>query len=136
MPPPSWFRRSPGHHLARTRRLRLAAHALMAACEDGSVDGIARLLSRDAELLVDGGGAIPAPVHGVQGAIPIAATILGILSLFPDVTVRPADVNGMPALSLRSQSRVVGVIALAVQRRRISHLWLTVNPDKLEHWNR
>lgn len=132
----SWFTGSPDPEPARIRRLRAAVRTFRRACEQRSVDEIAALLARDARLLVDSDGAVPAALSDVRGSVPISASVVGLLSLFPECVFREEEVNGMPALALRSGDRVVGVITMAVRRHAIVSIWAVVNPDKLAGWNR
>ncbi len=132
----SWFSGSRDRDSARSMRLRAVVGALARACERRRPEEVAALLGWDVRLVVDSGGTVPAALSDVRGAVPAAAALMGVLSLFPGAVFDHVEVNGMPALALREGTRVVGVITVAVRRRAVYAVWMVVNPAKLAHWNR
>lgn len=96
----------------------------------GGRQGPLDILAPDVVILGDGGGvarAAPEPVVGAGRAARLAAGPLrsGAAAL------RPARVNGCPALVLRLDGRVDTVIALHVADGRVAGLYAVRNPGKL-----
>jgi RNA polymerase sigma-70 factor (ECF subfamily) len=120
---------------ARNRHLHAAVRALITAWDERSIPLIRLALRSDATLLIDGGGSIPAPVQPIRGAAAVASELMAMLSAIPDVELSERDVNALPSIVMGAGGRVVGVISLMISRRRISAIWVVLNPDKLTHWN-
>jgi hypothetical protein len=53
----------------------------------------------------------------------------------PGAELEEVRVNGRPGFAFRDRGRVVAVISIGLRGRRISHIWMTVNPSKLTRWN-
>jgi RNA polymerase sigma-70 factor (ECF subfamily) len=88
------------------------------------------MLATDATVWSDGGGrgkAAPRPVHG---AARVARFLAGVYA--PDATLdaRPIEVNGGPAVVVRSAT-MFHVVALAAHEDGVSGIYLISNPDKL-----
>lgn len=118
----------------RRRRPRdvAAADRLRLAWQRRSPRDIARTLHPGVELVVDG-GAEPRD-RAVRGALPVATAL--VLALAADVEVLAAQVNGAAGLTLVDRGRVVGVVAIEVERRRVVRLWLVLDHARLQHWSR
>lgn len=139
----SWRRLLPRRWAARrrtdrTRRTDDAVRALRDAADSADAQGIAALLSKTATLTTDAGasallGASSAPA---AGPVVVAHALLSLLDSFPGRTLALHDVNGAAGLLVRSEGRVVGIIAVALRAHLVTHIWAIVNPDKLAHWNR
>jgi len=127
-----------GRRCARTstpRQNRVAVHDLRVASESGDARAIAALLDPSAEMVTDGGGRVAADARLVRGPAAIAARICDVLEQQP-AQISEREVNGVPGLVLTRQGRVAAVVCVSVRRRRITDLWVVLNPDKLRHWNR
>jgi RNA polymerase sigma-70 factor, ECF subfamily len=108
--------------------------AFVAAAEAGEVDGLTRLLARDAVLWTDGGGKVAAALHPVDGAERIARFLIAIAAKSPsDARSLPVRVNGDPGLQTDTASGPAGVVALELAEGLIVGIRIVVNPEKLRH---
>jgi RNA polymerase sigma-70 factor (ECF subfamily) len=109
-------------------------HALRAAAETGDAAVISALLDPAVEMLTDGGGLVAANPHGVRGAQAVARRICDVLDRQPaEISVR--EINGQAGLVLRRGGAVSAVVCVNVRHRRVTDLWVVLNPEKLRHWN-
>ncbi|QQQ80357.1 RNA polymerase sigma-70 factor [Saccharothrix sp. 6-C] len=111
---------------------RAALESLRRALEDGDVPGLLAVLAPDVVLVSDGGGvkrAVPRPVVGADKVVRMVLGGLGRLeSAF---TGEAVVVNGNPALVVRFDGEVDGVMAIRVEDARITGLYYVRNPEKL-----
>ncbi|MFI9245297.1 RNA polymerase sigma-70 factor [Streptomyces sp. NPDC053086] len=117
---------------AETRAVLGAFHE---AVETGDLRGLLDILAPDVVFLGDGGGvaqAAPEPITGAGRVAPLAAG----LSRFGAAALRPAQVNGYPALVLRLDGKVDTVLAVHIADGRISGLYAVRNPEKLSRMER
>src|SRR5689334_19115330 len=80
---------------------RDALAAFQRATETGDLQGLLDILAPDVVFLGDGGGVKQAVLHPVLGAEKVARLLaagVGRLSEMPETSLRPAQVNGYPAL--------------------------------------
>lgn len=111
----------------------ISPDALIAALRgDGRLENV---LSRGARLTIDSGGEASLPAGVVTGRAPAAAALRDLLARFADPQASAAEVNGAPGVVIRSEGRVVAVLALRARGRRIAQLWVVANPGKLAHWD-
>jgi RNA polymerase sigma-70 factor (ECF subfamily) len=69
------------------------------ACQDGDIDGLMRVLSKEIVLHTDSGGRVSAARNPIVGAERVARYLLGIQRKFlglAEVTIRPMPINGQP----------------------------------------
>jgi RNA polymerase sigma-70 factor (ECF subfamily) len=113
--------------------------AFLAASRDGDVDAIARLLTRDAVLISDGGPEgvtvegvrnLPRPV---SGAHQVATAIAALSRHGASLERREWIVNGQPALVAFANGRAVFVILLAIKDGRIGNVFIHADPSRLSH---
>nr|WP_202881311.1 RNA polymerase sigma-70 factor [Pedococcus badiiscoriae] len=113
------------------------ARKFFAAAEHGDLAGLEALLAHDVELTGDGGGKVPALARSLRGRSRVAHTLtnwLRALARFPQVSMRPVEVNGDPgAVYVDDQERLLGVWALEIADGEIVGIRSIVNPDKLGH---
>ncbi|MCL3995637.1 RNA polymerase sigma-70 factor [Streptomyces lavenduligriseus] len=129
--------RARAHVAARRPRGTVSAaetHAVLEAfrqaVDTGDLRGLLGILAPDVVFLGDGGGiaqAAPEPVVGAERVAPLAAG----LRRFGAAALRPALVNGCPALVLRLDGRVDTVLALRIADGRVTGLYAVRNPEKL-----
>ncbi|WP_426502455.1 RNA polymerase sigma-70 factor [Dactylosporangium sp. McL0621] len=112
---------------------RAALEAFRLAVETGDLQRLLDVLSPDVVLLTDGGGVRPAALDPVVGAGRVAA-VLGRIAAA--ASLRPAQVNGCPALILRLDGAVDAVIALRIDDELVSGLYVVRNPEKLSRVER
>lgn len=116
---------------------RDALDAFRRATETGDLQGLLDILAPDVVLMGDGGGirqAIPRPV---VGADKVARLLIGGLGKEPaDVSMRPAQVNGHPALIIRLDGVIDTVVAARIDDGLITGLYAVRNPEKLSRVHR
>jgi RNA polymerase sigma-70 factor (ECF subfamily) len=107
------------------------------ATRTGDLDGFMQLLSKDVVLSVDGGGkARGAATHTLRGPEAVAQFLLATPRILgQDYRADLAEVNGEPAVIIRSEGTVVVVLSVSVDEGRISEVRAMGNPDKL-NWVR
>ncbi|MET0888266.1 MAG: hypothetical protein ABWX92_17655 [Mycetocola sp.] len=133
-----WWRNSSRHpdpqaKAAQQRRHNETIHALAAACELRDPALMARLLAPGAELVIDGGGVVWTPAPQTKNARGTSNLIVGMLARYSLLTLEEHPVNGAPAILLRDDGGLVGVVCVGVGREMIAHLWVVLNPEKLVH---
>jgi RNA polymerase sigma-70 factor (ECF subfamily) len=110
--------------------------ALAAACETTDVVALASLLDPDVSVVVDGGGRAGITAEPARGIGYGVGLLLRVLATQPCSTVAEHAVNGRPGLIVSRDHLVVAVISLELRRRRVQDVWIVLNPEKLERWNR
>lgn len=135
-------RRARAHVAARRPRgsvspaeTRDALHAFQRAAATGDLRGLLDILAPDVVFMGDGGGVRQAIAHPVTGARDVAG-LLARLGRFSAPALRPAHVNGYPALVLRVGGEVDTVVAVRIDDGLISGLYSVRNPAKLSHMRR
>ena len=116
---------------------RDALDAFKRAAETGDLQGLLGLLAPDVVLIGDGGGvkqAIPRPVVGADKVARLLAIGLGRLD--GAASLRPAQVNGYPALIVRLGGKIDSVVAVRIDDGLITGLYSVRNPEKLSHLER
>jgi RNA polymerase sigma-70 factor (ECF subfamily) len=128
--------RRPRFETTREQQRELAAR-FFAAAEQGDLAGLETLLAHDVELTGDGGGKVPALARSLRGRSRVAHTLtnwLRALARFPQVSMRPAEINGDPgAIYVDDEERILGVWALEITDGEVVGVRSIVNPDKLAH---
>ncbi|HEX2771812.1 MAG TPA: nuclear transport factor 2 family protein [Micromonosporaceae bacterium] len=81
------------------------AKRFFAACRDGDVAGLERLLAEDVQFHGDGGGKAPAVREAVTGRIQVARFLLGLVrqARANRLTIDPAWVNGQHGAQVRDE---------------------------------
>ena len=116
---------------------RHALEAFQRAAETGDLQSLLDILAPDVVLLGDGGGikqAVPRPIVGAGKVARLLATGLGRIA--GTASLRPAQVNGYPALILRLNGEIDTVVAVRVDDGLITGLYAVRNPEKLSHMHR
>ncbi|MGI5436230.1 RNA polymerase sigma-70 factor [Streptomyces shenzhenensis] len=113
---------------------RAALDSFRRALETGDLQGFLDVLAPDVVLVSDGGGIKRAAPRPTVGADKVARFIVGgVGRAGVTVTCDPAVVNGNPALLMRVNGELDGVIAIRVEDTRITGLYYVRNPEKLTH---
>jgi RNA polymerase sigma-70 factor (TIGR02957 family) len=113
-------------------KTRAALEAFQRALETGDPQGLLDVLAPDVVLVADGGGVKQAALRPVIGAEKVVRMIVGGIGRYEGtVTAGPTVVNGNPALVLRLDGELDGVIAIRVEDARITGLYYVRNPEKL-----
>ncbi|MEU8120460.1 RNA polymerase sigma-70 factor [Spirillospora sp. NPDC049024] len=131
--------RARGHVDARRPReavspgeTRAALESFRRAVETGDLQGLLDVLAPEVVLMGDGGGLKQAAPRPVTGAAKVARFIIGGTGrVRHKITTEMAVVNGGPALVLRLDGELDGVLAVRVEGARISGLYYVRNPEKL-----
>ncbi|MER7860641.1 RNA polymerase sigma-70 factor [Amycolatopsis japonica] len=135
-------------HLAADRRrvevdtaaARKIVEEFLAAALSGRTDALVRLLADDAISVGDGGGVLFSLPRPITGAVRVARFLRGLFkpsaakwSLIggkPELFSTVA--NGVPALVLMVEDKLVGVVSLEVTAEGIAAVHAQVNPAKLD----
>ncbi|TDP98051.1 RNA polymerase sigma-70 factor [Labedaea rhizosphaerae] len=113
---------------------RAVVESFRRALETRDLQGLLDVLAPDTVLLADGGGIKQAAQHPIVGADKIVRFILGGTGKTKEtITVEPTVVNGNPALFLRLDDEIDGVMAVHVVAGRVAGLYYVRNPEKLAH---
>jgi len=109
--------------------------AFVSATRSGDLDGLMRLLARDARVVSDGGGKVPAALNVIQGAESVARFLVGATRKgFPEgTTLRLATVNGLPGLIVQGPDGLIQTTAFEIEDGLIRAVYAVRNPDKLRH---
>jgi RNA polymerase sigma-70 factor (ECF subfamily) len=110
---------------------REALDAFRRAVETGDLQGLLDTLAPDVVLLGDGGGVVQAVLRPVVGAAKVAQLVSGLGRLGAAAVLRPAQVNGYPALILHLDGEIDTVMAVHVEEGLIAGLYAVRNPVKL-----
>ncbi|MEU9869568.1 MULTISPECIES: RNA polymerase sigma-70 factor [Actinomadura] len=102
------------------------------ALDTGDLQGLLDVLAPDVVMVGDGGGLKQAALRPVTGAEKVARYIVGGTGRVKStVTVEQTVVNGNPALVMRLDGELDGVLAVRVEGARITGLYYVRNPEKL-----
>ncbi|WP_084780864.1 RNA polymerase sigma-70 factor [Planobispora rosea] len=102
------------------------------ALDTRDLQGLLDVLAPEVVMISDGGGVKQAAPRPVIGAERVARMIVGGLGKARiALTGEPTVVNGNPALLLRVDGEIDGVIAVRVEAARIAGLYYVRNPRKL-----
>jgi RNA polymerase sigma-70 factor, ECF subfamily len=117
-----------------TRHERLVS-AFVSATRSGDLDGLMRLLARDARVVSDGGGKLAAALNVIEGADRAARFLVGAARKgLPDgVRVRVASVNGLFGLIVEGAEGVIQTVAFEIDDDLVRTVYAVRNPDKLVH---
>ncbi|MEO3801399.1 RNA polymerase sigma-70 factor [Nonomuraea sp. B1E8] len=111
---------------------RAALESFQRALETRDLQGLLDVLAPEVVLVSDGGGVKQAAPQPITGADKVARMIVnGLGKARIALTSEPTLVNGNPALLLRVDDEIDGVIAVRVEDARITGLYYVRNPQKL-----
>ncbi|MFI6908315.1 sigma factor-like helix-turn-helix DNA-binding protein [Nonomuraea sp. NPDC050394] len=111
---------------------RAALESFRRALDTRDLQGLLDVLAPQVVLVSDGGGvkqAVPQPITGAGKVARMIVSGLGKAQVA--LTSEPTMVNGNPALLLRVDGEIDGVIAVRVEDARITGLYYVRNPRKL-----
>ncbi|MDL5205779.1 RNA polymerase sigma-70 factor [Streptomyces sp. ALI-76-A] len=113
---------------------RAALESFQRALETGDPRRLLEVLAPEVVLMGDGGGIKQAALRPITGADKVARFMIGGLSKNKiPITVAPTMVNGSPALLVRLDGEIDGVMAARVEDARITGLYYVRNPEKLSY---
>ncbi|WP_369167511.1 RNA polymerase sigma-70 factor [Streptomyces sp. R28] len=123
--------RRPRYEVDPVQRRDLTERFLAAAAE-GDLDGLMSLLAPDVRLVGDSGGKAKAPVRVLETADKVGRFLVGVTRKgVPDLSFRFLELNGGPAVLVRSGDKPDSVFQLDVLDGRIQSVYIIRNPDKL-----
>ncbi|MFF0434396.1 RNA polymerase sigma-70 factor [Streptomyces sp. NPDC004327] len=105
-----------------------ALDAFRKAVETGDLQGLFDLIAPDVVLLTDGGGVVRAALEPVVGAEAVVAVLARIAAV---ATLRPARINGCPALVVDIDGEPDSVMAIRIDDGLVTGLYAVRNPEKL-----
>jgi RNA polymerase sigma-70 factor (TIGR02957 family) len=111
---------------------RAALESFQRALETRDLQGLLDVLAPEVVLVTDGGGVKRAALRPITGAGKVVRFIVGGLGKAEvALTGDPTVVNGNPALVVRVDGGIDGVMAIRVEDARITGLYYVSNPEKL-----
>jgi RNA polymerase sigma-70 factor (ECF subfamily) len=111
---------------------RAALESFQRALETRDLQGLLAVLAPEVVLVSDGGGVKQAALRPIIGAEKVVRFIVGGSGKTEGtLTSDPTVVNGNPALVVRLDGEIDGVIAIRVEDARITGLYYVRNPEKL-----
>jgi RNA polymerase sigma-70 factor (ECF subfamily) len=117
---------------ASPERHRELLAAFLAACRDGDLDGLQKVLAEHVVARADGGGKAAAANRSVVGAVPTARLYVGLVRRYGrGIEMEIRAVNGWPTI-VATEGRVLrAAIQAHSDGERIDALYAVTNPDKL-----
>jgi RNA polymerase sigma-70 factor (TIGR02957 family) len=114
-----------------------ALEALQRAVETGDLQHLLDILAPDVVALSDGGGVKQAMLRPIVGADKVARLFAAALDMVgAEMSLGPTQVNGCPALILRLNGEIDGVMAVRIDDGLITGLYYVRNPEKLSRVER
>jgi RNA polymerase sigma-70 factor (TIGR02957 family) len=111
---------------------RAALASFQRAIETGDLQGLLDLLAPEVVLVADGGGFKQAALRPVVGAEKLVRLLFGGLGkTHGALTAGPTAVNGNPALVVRLDGEIDGIMAIRVEDALITGVYYVRNPAKL-----
>ena len=113
---------------------RAALESFQRAIETRDLQGLLDVLAPEVVLMADGGGVKQAALRPIIGAEKVARMFFGGLDkVAGTLTVELTVVNGHPALLVRLDGELDGIVAIRVDDARITGIYSVRNPQKLTH---
>jgi RNA polymerase sigma-70 factor (TIGR02957 family) len=116
---------------------RAALEAFQRAVETGDLQSLLDILAPDVVLMGDGGGVKQAVLRPIMGADKVVRLLgAGLDQVGDRMSVEPVQVNGCPALIVRLDGEIDGVMAMRVEDGLVVGLYYVRNPEKLSRVER
>lgn len=115
--------------------LRLA-EAFFRASRVGDLEGLRRMLADDVVVYADGGGKVAAtavPVRGIADVLELHASLANVFAETMSRLLRFGFIDGLPGFISMEQDGVLQTTALAIEDGKIVAIYVTRNPEKLQH---
>jgi RNA polymerase sigma-70 factor (ECF subfamily) len=112
---------------------RTALDAFQRAVRTGDLRALLDVLAPDVVLVGDGGGVKQAVLRPVVGAGKVGRVLAAGLDALAAATLRPAQVNGFPALIIEVDGELDTVLAVRIDDGLVTGLYAVRNPAKLSH---
>ncbi|GGV28169.1 RNA polymerase sigma24 factor [Streptomyces longisporoflavus] len=119
---------------ASPAQTRAALQAFQKAVETGELQSLLDILAPDVVALSDGGGVRHALLRPIVGADKVARLLAGgWWKRDAARSLEPVQINGGPALLVRVNGQVDGVLAVRVENGCVTGAYHVRNPEKLSH---
>jgi RNA polymerase sigma-70 factor (TIGR02957 family) len=116
---------------------RDALAAFQRAAKTGDLQHLLDILAPDVVFLGDGGGVKPAALRPIVGADRVARLLaVGLDLVGAEMSLEPVQVNGYPALIVRLNGEIDGVMAVRIDDGLVTGLYYVRNPEKLSRVER
>lgn len=125
----------PRFPVTKERGLKIAA-AFFAASRHGDMDSLRSLLREDVTACTDGGGKVPASLRPLIGIAEVMARHVQLAREFigsPSLLIRYVMIDGLPGFLTIEGGGIVQTTALQIEQDKIVAIYITRNPDKLQH---
>jgi RNA polymerase sigma-70 factor (TIGR02957 family) len=123
--------------VASPAETRAALEAFQRAVETGDLQSLLDILAPDVVALSDGGGVKQAMLRPIVGADRVARLFaVGLDMVGAEMSVEPVQVNGCPALIMRLNGEIDGVVAVRIDDGYVTGLYYVRNPEKLSRVER
>jgi RNA polymerase sigma-70 factor (TIGR02957 family) len=114
-----------------------ALEAFQRAVETGDLQHLLDILAPDVVALSDGGGVKQAMLRPIVGADRVARVFaVGLNLVGAELSLEPVQVNGYPALIMRLDGEIDGVLAVRIDDGLVTGLYYVRNPEKLSRVER
>lgn len=111
-------------------------HDFLVALKEGNMNQLVSMLDQNVVLVSDGGGKVTAAVDPIKTRDLVARFLLGPVrqssTIDEDTHIELSQINGQPALIIRSGEGIHTVGMFHVERNLIRNLYFIRNPDKLK----
>jgi RNA polymerase sigma-70 factor (TIGR02957 family) len=116
---------------------RAALEAFQRAVETGDLQRLLDILAPDVIFLGDGGGVVEAALAPIVGAEKVTRLFAAALDMVgAELSLEPVQVNGYPALIVRLNGEIDGVVAVRIDDGLVTGLYAVRNPEKLSRVER
>ena len=115
---------------------RLYIWHLVRASRDGDMDRLRSLLADDVTACTDGGGKVPAspyPLIGIAKVMERHRLLAREFVQAPSLLIHYAVIDGLPGFVTVEGGGIVQTTALQIEREKITAIYITRNPDELQH---
>lgn len=123
----------PRYPVARDEGEQIVA-AFFVAANSGDTTGLRNLLAESVVLQADGGGKAHAwrnPIIGLDRVVRLFAGLFRKLTHQPSEYICAVWIDGLPGYISRERDNVLQTNAFAIEDGKITHIFITRNPDKL-----
>ncbi|MEP9385241.1 RNA polymerase sigma-70 factor [Nocardioides sp. KR10-350] len=110
---------------------RRALEGFRRAAETGDLQALLDVLAPDVVLVSDGGGVKQAALRPIVGADKVVRFLAGASRKGGPVQIAFTSVNGAPALALRQDGELDGIVTVRVEGGLVTGLYYVRNPHKL-----
>src|SRR5690606_4655908 len=125
----------PRFAVTKEHGLEIAA-AFFAASRNGDMGALRALLAEDVTASTDGGGKVPASLRPLIGIAEVMTRHVQLAVEFqhaPSLLIRYAVIDGLPGSVSVEGGGIVQTTALQIEQGKIVVIYITRNPDKLQH---